>query len=65
MNESVLLDGVQVSRYARVNRAILDKNVFVDEGAEVGFDREHDIERGFTVTESGLTVVPKGARITK
>jgi glucose-1-phosphate adenylyltransferase len=44
-----------------VRRAILDKNVVLEEGAAVGLDREHDLERGFTVTESGITVVGKGA----
>jgi glucose-1-phosphate adenylyltransferase len=26
----------------------------------IGVDRQRDIDRGFTVTESGLTVVGKG-----
>lgn len=64
VNESVLLDGVQVARHSKINRAILDKNVVLEEGAQVGFDRERDLERGFIVTESGLTVVPKGTHIT-
>ena len=61
---AVLLDGVQVERNSLVNRAILDKNVIVQQGAQVGMDLEQDVERGFTVTESGLTVVPKGTVIT-
>ncbi|WP_026075473.1 glucose-1-phosphate adenylyltransferase [Cellulomonas massiliensis] len=64
VTDSVLMDGVQISRYAQVHRAILDKNVIVPERARIGLDREHDLERGFTVTESGLTVVPKGTVIT-
>ncbi|GIG35624.1 glucose-1-phosphate adenylyltransferase [Cellulomonas pakistanensis] len=61
VTDSVLMDGVIVNRYAQVHRAILDKNVVVHERARVGIDREQDLERGFTVTESGITVVPKGA----
>jgi glucose-1-phosphate adenylyltransferase len=61
VTDSVLMDGVIVNRYAQVHRAILDKNVIVHERARVGIDREQDLERGFTVTESGITVVPKGA----
>jgi glucose-1-phosphate adenylyltransferase len=61
VTDSVLLDGVQVNRYAQVHRAILDKNVVVHERARVGIDREQDLARGFTVTESGITIVPKGA----
>ena len=48
---------------ARVHRAILDKNVVLHDGATVGVDRERDLARGFTVTESGITVVGKGAVI--
>ncbi|MFF1528821.1 glucose-1-phosphate adenylyltransferase [Cellulomonas sp. NPDC058312] len=61
VTDSVLMDGVIVNRYAQVHRAILDKNVVVQERARVGIDREQDLARGFTVTESGITVVPKGA----
>jgi glucose-1-phosphate adenylyltransferase len=60
VRDSVLFDGVDVGRNATVNRTILDKNVKVAPGARVGLDHEHDRARGFTVTESGITVVPKG-----
>lgn len=57
--DSILFDRVNVQPGAVVRRAILDKNVVVREGASVGLDREHDLRRGFTVTESGITVVEK------
>ncbi len=59
IQDSVILDDAHIRRRARINRAILDKNVVLEEDAQVGFDKEHDLERGFTVTESGITVVPK------
>ena len=65
VRESVLMDGVIVGRNTVVNRAILDKYVVVEEGAMVGIDPEHDRERGFTVTVSGITVVPKGHQVTR
>lgn len=64
VTDSVLMDGVIVNRHAQVHRAILDKNVVVPERGRVGIDREHDLARGFTVTESGITVVPKGTILT-
>ncbi|MDT0157348.1 glucose-1-phosphate adenylyltransferase [Microbacterium sp. ARD32] len=63
ITDSVLLDGVMVGAGARVHRAVLDKNVILEDGATVGVDRERDLERGFTITDSGITVVGKGVLI--
>ena len=60
VSDSVLMDGVQVHRHAQVHRAILDKNVIVGARARIGLDPDADRARGFTVTASGITVVPKG-----
>jgi glucose-1-phosphate adenylyltransferase len=63
VSDSVILNGVEVSRHAQVHRCILDKNVVVGPRAQVGLDPERDEERGFAVTPGGITVVPKGTRI--
>lgn len=63
--DSVVMDGCRIGRNAIVSKAILDKNVIVEDGAEVGVDLDYDRERGLTVTESGITVVPKGYVIKK
>jgi len=64
VTDSVILDGVVIGRNATVRRAILDKSVVVADGAAVGVDRQRDLDRGFTVTESGITVVAKGTLVT-
>lgn len=56
---SVLLDNVYIGEGAQVRKSIIDKNVIVPPGARIGFDREADLARGFTVTDSGLTVLSK------
>ena len=60
----MLFDYVGVGPGARVHRAILDKNVVLEAGATVGVDRERDLARGFTVTDSGITLVGKNVRVT-
>ena len=46
----------------RVRRAILDKNVRVAPGAQIGVDPEADRER-FTVSANGVVVIAKGGRV--
>ncbi|MCF0095776.1 glucose-1-phosphate adenylyltransferase [Micromonospora sp. MH99] len=59
---SVLMEGVEIGRHAVVRRAILDKNVFVPEGAEIGVDLEKDRQR-YTVSDNGIVVIGKGQRV--
>lgn len=65
VTDSVVMGNTRVGRHSIVSKTILDKDVVVEEGATVGVDLEHDRARGFTVTESGITVVPKGMVVTK
>ncbi len=47
----------------KVRRAIIDKDVVIPEGVEIGYDLEKDRANGFTVTESGVVVVAKAENI--
>ena len=63
ITDSVIMDNVNIGRDCTIRKAILDKDVKVCDGAAIGVDKERDILRGFTVTESGITVVPKGVEV--
>jgi glucose-1-phosphate adenylyltransferase len=63
VSDSVLMDNVDIGRHAVVRRAILDKNVVIPEGARIGMDPEEDRARGFTVTDSGITVIGKDQHV--
>lgn len=59
VSESVIMQNARVGAGAQVHRAIIDKNMVIPPGATIGINKEEDLARGFTVTDSGLTVAPK------
>jgi len=65
VERAVILHNTIIGRRAVVRDAIIDKNVEVPEGAEVGVDKEHDKARGFVVSAGGITVVGKGQEVRK
>ena len=44
--------------HAKIRRAIVDKDVQIPEGMKIGYHLDEDAKR-FTVTSSGIVVVPK------
>jgi glucose-1-phosphate adenylyltransferase len=62
VHECVLMDGVDVGRHARLKRAIVDKGVRIPAGFVVGEDPEED-RRRFLVTDGGIVVIPREARL--
>ncbi len=56
---SILLDGVDVGRHCRVRKAIIDKDVKIPPGTTIGYNVEHDKQRGFQVSEGGVVVIAK------
>lgn len=58
VEDSVLMDGVEVGQGAVVRRAIIDKQVKIPPKAQIGVDQEVDRQR-FTVSEGGVVVIGK------
>jgi len=63
VDHAVLMPSVRVGDRTVIRRAIIDKGVVIENGAQIGVDLERDRQR-FTVTESGIVVVVKGVRVT-
>lgn len=59
VTDSILAEGVSIGRRAKVHRAIIDKDVSIPAGVEIGCDPALDRRRGFVVTDSGVTVIAK------
>ncbi len=62
VEDSVLMQSVTVGAGARLRRCIIDKNVVIPPGCEIGHDPEADAER-FTVSDGGVVAVAKGTVI--
>ena len=62
LEECVCFDNVNIGRHARIRRAIIDKDVEIPPNAEIGYDPEADRKR-FFVSEEGIVVIPKRAKI--
>ena len=59
VDESVILDDVEVGRNCRIKKAIIDKDNVIPPRTEIGINPTADRER-FHVTPRGIVVVPKG-----
>ncbi|MCU0719902.1 MAG: hypothetical protein MUC83_09375, partial [Pirellula sp.] len=59
VSDSILFEGVEVGRNAVVRNAIVDKNVRIPSGMQIGVDPDLDRARGFTVSPRGIVTVAK------
>jgi glucose-1-phosphate adenylyltransferase len=60
VEQSVIFDDVVIEPGARIRRAIIDKESRVQVGARIGYDVDEDKNRGFSISNGGIVVVPKG-----
>lgn len=57
VHESVVLPDVDIGENCRISRAIIDRGANVPAGMIIGEDHDLDRERGFRVTDTGITLV--------
>ncbi len=58
VDECVIFEGVDIGRYCKLRRVIIDKYVSIPPGTVIGYDPEEDRKKYF-VTENGVVVVAK------
>jgi glucose-1-phosphate adenylyltransferase len=58
VENSILMPRVEIGRYSHIQRAIIDTGTKVPESSLIGFDAQADRAAGYTVTDSGIVVVP-------
>jgi glucose-1-phosphate adenylyltransferase len=59
VEDSILFENVTIGRHAKIRKTIIDKNVVIPDGSRIGYDLDADRSKGYTITESGIVVVPR------
>jgi glucose-1-phosphate adenylyltransferase len=58
IEDAIIMNRVEIGRGCRLRRVILDKNVYIPPGTEIGYDADKDRER-YSATKSGIVVIPR------
>ena len=59
IEDSIIMNRVEVGKNAKIRKAIIDKEVVIKNAAVIGYDEARDRER-FHVTNDGVVVIAKG-----
>ncbi|MBF0506773.1 MAG: glucose-1-phosphate adenylyltransferase [Nitrospirae bacterium] len=58
VEESILMERVEIGRRSKIRRAIIDKDVYVPSDTVIGYDVDDD-RKWFHVSPGGIVVIPK------
>jgi glucose-1-phosphate adenylyltransferase len=61
VDDCILMANCQIGRHSRVRRAIIPADAVIPEFSVIGHYPDQDRANGYTITESGVVVVPPGA----
>jgi glucose-1-phosphate adenylyltransferase len=62
ISDSVILPNVKIGEGCIIRKAIIDKRVEIAPGTQIGVNPEEDRKR-FTVTDSGIVVIPRRSKV--
>jgi glucose-1-phosphate adenylyltransferase len=57
--QSVILPQVDIGRHVKIKRAIIDARCKIPDGMSIGINKDHDLARGFRVSQEGIVLVTK------
>jgi glucose-1-phosphate adenylyltransferase len=63
IEDSVIMDWVEIGRGCKIRRAIIDKSNVIPSGTQIGYDIEKDREL-YTISPNGVVVLSRGPRKT-
>jgi glucose-1-phosphate adenylyltransferase len=58
VDSCIVMANAEIGRYSRLRRTIVGPNVTLPESSVIGYNLDEDRAKGYTVTESGVVVVP-------
>ena len=64
VDDCLIMDHVVLKKGCRLKKVIVDKWNVIDEGAEIGYDREKDRFRCH-IDSSGIAIIPRGGKLIK
>lgn len=62
IDSSILMSRCDIGRYSRIRRAIIPAGAQIPENSIIGYELDADRAKGYTVTESGIVVIPPAER---
>jgi glucose-1-phosphate adenylyltransferase len=62
IRQSFLMGNNEIGKNVTIHKAIVDRGVYIPDNTSIGLDREKDLARRLTVTDSGITIVPRKYR---
>jgi glucose-1-phosphate adenylyltransferase len=57
IEDSLILPKVNIGRYVKIRRAIIDSGCHIQNGMSIGINKQQDMARGFRLSDEGIVLV--------